>query len=102
MSYTSVIAGAQQSLSLTTSTTKATLQANVSDVSMDVNALSEKGPLQDDRSKLSFGASLLTKALTEPDTRSERIGSLQQAIATGTYSVPASDIADKLLQSMVP
>jgi flagellar biosynthesis anti-sigma factor FlgM len=36
-----------------------------------------------------------------PDIRSEKVASLQQAIAAGNYSVSSSDVADKIIESLL-
>ena len=46
-------------------------------------------------------AGRLMQASAGQDVRSERVAALQQAIAAGTYSIPAAAIADKLMKSMV-
>ncbi len=35
------------------------------------------------------------------DVRLDKVASLRQQIAAGTYSVPASDVADKLVESLL-
>jgi flagellar biosynthesis anti-sigma factor FlgM len=36
-----------------------------------------------------------------PDIRSAKVASLQQAIAAGNYSVSSSDVADKIIESLL-
>jgi negative regulator of flagellin synthesis FlgM len=40
-------------------------------------------------------------ALSGSDVRTEKVASLQKAIASGTYHVPSADVAGKLLQSLL-
>jgi negative regulator of flagellin synthesis FlgM len=54
-----------------------------------------------DQANLSSTSGLIAQALTGSDTRSAKVTSLQQAIATGTYSVSSSDVADKIIQSLL-
>jgi negative regulator of flagellin synthesis FlgM len=54
-----------------------------------------------DQAKLSTAGGLVAQALNGSDVRSEKIASLQQAIAAGTYSVSSSDVANKVLQSLL-
>jgi flagellar biosynthesis anti-sigma factor FlgM len=50
---------------------------------------------------VSVSAGLLTQDAGGTDVRAGRVAELQQAIAAGTYSVPASAVADKLIESML-
>jgi flagellar biosynthesis anti-sigma factor FlgM len=50
---------------------------------------------------VSVSAGLLTQDVGGTDVRAGRVAELQQAIAAGTYSVPASAVADKLIESML-
>ncbi len=54
-----------------------------------------------DQTSLSPASRLLSQALQVSDVRSEKVTSLQQAIASGTYNVASSAVADKLLQSLI-
>ena len=44
--------------------------------------------------------SLKTQVLAQPDIRETRVQSLQQAIGSGEYSVPPSDVADSLVNEL--
>jgi negative regulator of flagellin synthesis FlgM len=54
-----------------------------------------------DHTNLSSAGGLVAEALESPDTRSAKVASLQQAIAAGNYSVSSSDVADKIIQSLL-
>jgi negative regulator of flagellin synthesis FlgM len=54
-----------------------------------------------DQASLSPTGGLVAHALETSDTRSAKVASLQQAIAAGTYNVPSSDVADKIIQSLL-
>jgi len=54
-----------------------------------------------DQTNLSSASGLVAHALESPDTRSVKVASLQQAIAAGSYSVSSSDVADKIIQSLL-
>lgn len=54
-----------------------------------------------DQTNLSSTGGLVAQALEGSDTRSAKVASLQQAIAAGTYTVPSSDVADKIIQSLL-
>ena len=41
------------------------------------------------------------QALDGSDIRSAKVSALQQAIAAGSYSVSSSDVADKIIQSLL-
>jgi negative regulator of flagellin synthesis FlgM len=54
-----------------------------------------------DQTSLSSTAGLVARALESSDIRAEKVASLQQAIGTGTYNVSSSDVADKIIQSLL-
>ncbi len=60
---------------------------------------------QPDQATLSSTSSLISQAVgssgPESDVRTEKIAALQQAIASGTYNVSASDVADKIIGSLL-
>lgn len=56
---------------------------------------------QNDAATVSVSAGLLTQSVSDPDNRAAHVEALQQAIAAGTYNVPASAVADKLMESML-
>ena len=57
--------------------------------------------IANDQTTLSLASSLLASALKVSDVRTEKVAALQQTIAAGTYNVSSSDVADKLLQSLL-
>jgi negative regulator of flagellin synthesis FlgM len=54
-----------------------------------------------DQARVSGTANVVAQALSGSDVRMDRVTSLQSAIAAGTYNVPASDVASKLLSSLM-
>ncbi len=54
-----------------------------------------------DQTNISSTSELLSAALNASDARLEKVLPLQQAIANRTYNVPASDVADKLITSLL-
>jgi len=54
-----------------------------------------------DRTVVSLMAGALTQALGTSDVRMDKVAQLQATIANGTYSVSSSDVADKLMNSMM-
>lgn len=56
-----------------------------------------------DKAQLSVAASQLAQTAMAPgsDVRLDKVASIQSAIQAGTYNVSASEVAKKLLQSLV-
>ena len=54
-----------------------------------------------DQASLSSASALVGQALSAPDVRSATVSALQDAIATGSYHVSSSAIADKLIASLL-
>jgi negative regulator of flagellin synthesis FlgM len=54
-----------------------------------------------DQASVSGTANVVAQALSGSDVRMDRVTSLQGAIAAGTYNVLASDVAAKLLSSLM-
>ena len=54
-----------------------------------------------DETRRSTAGALVTKALSLSDVRTEKVAGLQKSISDGTYKVPSSDVAGKLLQSLL-
>ena len=54
----------------------------------------------EDSANLSAAASLASQAASLPDVRMEKVTAVQQALASGTYSVNSSDVADKMISHM--
>ena len=54
-----------------------------------------------DATQLSAAGAVLAKATAGSDVRTEKVAALQAAIASGTYHVSASDVADKLIGSLL-
>lgn len=54
-----------------------------------------------DHASLSSAGGLVATALETSDVRSDKVASLQQAIAAGSYNVSSSDVAEKLIQSLL-
>jgi negative regulator of flagellin synthesis FlgM len=54
-----------------------------------------------DQAVISSTSDLLTRALNASDVRLDKIQPLQAAIAAGTYNVSSSDVADKLIGTLL-
>lgn len=86
---TSSTAGAS-STSRTESTTQPVASSNASSASAGL-----------DETHLSSTANIVAQALSGSDVRTDKVADLQQSIASDTYSVPASDVADKVLSALL-
>ena len=99
MSYTNGIGNLQQALSLAASTsTKPVANAATSDTNDSVSAQTS---VQEDQANLSFAGGIMAQALDGSDARPAKVAALQQAIASGSYNVPSSDIAEKVIDSLL-
>lgn len=54
-----------------------------------------------DEATLSTAASAAAQAATDSDVRMEKVTQIQEALAAGTYNVPASAVADKMMSQML-
>jgi negative regulator of flagellin synthesis FlgM len=54
-----------------------------------------------DKATLSAAASFAAAAAPDSDVRMEKVAEIQQALASGTYSIPASQIAGKMIDQML-
>jgi negative regulator of flagellin synthesis FlgM len=99
MTYASGINSLQQAInSITPSEAKPAAQVSASD---SAGAGSIANVEHADQANLSSTGGLVAQALESSDTRSAKVASLQQAIAAGNYSVSSSDVADKIIQSLL-
>ena len=57
--------------------------------------------LNTDRATLSNAASEVAQAAQEDGVRTEKVTSIQAALAAGAYSVPASAVAAKIVDAML-
>lgn len=54
-----------------------------------------------DKTKLSSTGELVARALSTPDVRATKVEALQKAIADGSYNVSSSDVAGKMIDSLL-
>jgi flagellar biosynthesis anti-sigma factor FlgM len=54
-----------------------------------------------DEATLSSAASLAAKAASTSDVRMDKVSHVQQALAAGTYAVPSSEVAGKMIDQML-
>jgi negative regulator of flagellin synthesis FlgM len=100
MSSVNGIGNPQQTItSITSSATTPAVQETSSSGNAAKSAVSNSMPPAD-QTTLSTTAGLVAQALEGSDVRSEKVASLQQAITAGSYGVPSSDIADKIIRSL--
>jgi len=102
MSYASGINSLQQPInSITPSESKPATEVVASDSLSKAGAGSIANVEHVDQTNLSSTGGLVAQALESSDTRSTKVATLQQAIAAGSYSVSSSDVADKIIQSLL-
>jgi negative regulator of flagellin synthesis FlgM len=53
-----------------------------------------------DRTEVSTAASLAQRAMEATDVRMDKVATVQQALANGTFNVSPEDLAGKLFQQM--
>ncbi len=54
-----------------------------------------------DRATLSSAANEVSQAMSDDGVRPEKVAEIQSALAAGTYDVPASAVASKLVDAML-
>jgi len=54
-----------------------------------------------DRATLSNAANQVSQAMTDDGVRPEKVAAIQSALAAGTYDVPVSAVASKLVDAML-
>jgi negative regulator of flagellin synthesis FlgM len=102
MSYTNGVGNLQQVLNtVAPATTQPASQATESANGPKRQSVSQATPGHSDQASLSSAGGMLAHALAGSDTRPDRIAALQQAIAAGTYKVSSSDVAGKMIQSLL-
>jgi flagellar biosynthesis anti-sigma factor FlgM len=102
MSYANEIGGLQQALSsIAPSTAKPSTAVGAPADQTKEGLTSTLIPARSDQTSLSSTGGIISRAMEGPDTRSAKVLALQQAIASGSYSVPASQVAEKMIQSLL-
>ncbi|HVT99297.1 MAG TPA: flagellar biosynthesis anti-sigma factor FlgM [Acidobacteriaceae bacterium] len=54
-----------------------------------------------DQATLSSAGSLASGAPLDSDVRMEKVAAIQQAVVSGTYNVPATEVAGKMIDHML-
>ena len=102
MSYVNGINSLQQTInSVASSEVKPATQVSAPDPVPKAGDGPTANVQQVDQTSLSSTGGLVAQAMEGSDTRSAKVASLQQAIAAGNYSVSSSDMADKIIQSLL-
>ncbi|HWW23389.1 MAG TPA: flagellar biosynthesis anti-sigma factor FlgM [Edaphobacter sp.] len=97
MSYTSGIGNMQQALNSIASASKSTTDVS-SGTDRGASALTS---MREDQANLSSTGGVMAQALEGSDVRSAKVTTLQQAIASGSYNVSSSDVAEKMIDSLL-
>jgi negative regulator of flagellin synthesis FlgM len=58
-------------------------------------------PLAGDKAQVSSVAAQIALSSTSSDVRLDKVASIQASLQSGTYSVPAADVAQKVLTSLL-
>jgi len=59
------------------------------------------GALLSDRATLSSAASQVSQSAADDGVRMDKVAAVQEALAAGTYNVPASAVASKMVDAML-
>jgi negative regulator of flagellin synthesis FlgM len=54
-----------------------------------------------DEANLSSAGGVIAQALEGSDVRTDKVAALQQAIADGSYNISSSDVAEKMIKSLL-
>jgi negative regulator of flagellin synthesis FlgM len=57
--------------------------------------------VREDEATLSPAASLAAQTASDSDVRMDKVTQVQKALADGSYSVPSSEVADKMISHML-
>jgi negative regulator of flagellin synthesis FlgM len=97
MSYTSGIGGLQQAIN-SISLPETMPAATALTPNGDELVASEE---HTDEANLSSAGGMVARTLEGSDVRTAKVAALQQAIADGSYNVASSDVAEKMIQTLV-
>jgi negative regulator of flagellin synthesis FlgM len=93
--------GSSQQFPVTTDAVAASSAGRTARTDASLGTQTGVGANSVDQANVSGTANVVAQALSGSDVRMDRVTSLQGAIAAGTYNVPASDVAAKLLSSLM-
>lgn len=99
---TTALAGLNGSVNGTSAVTNAVKagQTTSSNLAASDLATSNSSTIKDQASVSTTGG-LVAQALTTSDVRQEKVAALQSAIASGSYNVPSSAVASKIVDSLL-
>lgn len=100
MNINSSMDGLKSLLGVGTTATTAAAPAKTSTTS-NTSGTTGGSALNSDRATFSSAASEVSSTAAEPDVRTDKVASIQAALAAGTYNVPASAVASKVVDSMM-
>jgi negative regulator of flagellin synthesis FlgM len=101
MSYTNGIGDLKQALtSIAPATTTEAQQVNSAKTKESDKTATPREP-QSDEARLSSTGGLIAQALEGSDTRTAKVEALQKTIADGSYNISSSDVAGKIIQSLL-
>jgi anti-sigma28 factor (negative regulator of flagellin synthesis) len=101
MSYTSGIGGQQTGNAITPSGAQSVVSVDTSGIAADKHEVLSVTVAHVDETAVSSTGGLVLQALEASDTRTAKVLSLQEAIAVGSYTVSSSDVANKIIQSLL-
>jgi anti-sigma28 factor (negative regulator of flagellin synthesis) len=101
MSYTNGIGGQQTGNAITPSGAQPVVSVDTSGIAPDKHQALSANAVHDDEMAVSSTGGLVLQALEASDTRTAKVLSLQEAIAIGSHTVSSSDVADKMIQSLL-
>lgn len=78
-----------------------TAQAQTQPVKGGASAGARPTPLAGDHATLSSAGTEVSQTASESGVRTEKVASVQAALAAGTYSVPATAVAGKVIDAML-
>jgi flagellar biosynthesis anti-sigma factor FlgM len=102
MGFSSEIGSLQQaSIATSTAEVRRAEQVGAGDVVGKDDGVSHANVVYADQANLSSVGSLIAQALEGSDTRAAKVAALREAITAGSYSVPSSEVAGKIVQSLL-
>lgn len=102
MSYTNGIGSLQQPLSsATAATTQPVSPVTESTEASQPHKTAAAPAKQADQTNLSSASGMIAHALEGSDVRTDKVAALQKAIASGSYNVSSSDVAGKMIDSLL-
>jgi flagellar biosynthesis anti-sigma factor FlgM len=101
MSYISGIGGQQTANAVTPSEAHPVVNVNAPGTVAEKSEVLSTSVGHADETALSSTGGLVLQSLGASDTRTAKVSSLQEAIAAGRYAVSSSNVADKIIQSLL-